>query len=95
MILYGRLAGQDPLIDQSTFSQKDLRLETFSITRWFERLSLPEKIQHALHLQEFSKKYVGTNVLGTVSLHQLIHKWQEYEKQSGTGKYLLDPFKSY
>jgi len=94
IILYGMLSGRDPVIDQGAFSRKDLRLETFSIMRYLENQSLPGMLRHVLQLQSFGKKYTGATIRGIVSLQQLMQDWPAYEKQSGLGKYLLDPFKT-
>lgn len=92
VILYGILSNENPVIDQNLFSQKDLRLETFSIMHWLSNLSLPKLVYHAIQLQDFGQKYTGKEVLGFVGLHQLFNEWPEFEKNSQKHKYLLDPF---
>jgi NADPH:quinone reductase-like Zn-dependent oxidoreductase len=94
IILYGMLPERDPVIDEGVFSRKDLRLETFSIMRYLENQSLPGMLRYVLQLQNFGQKYTGAIIRGIVSLPQLMRDWPDYEKQSGLGKYLLDPFKT-
>jgi NADPH:quinone reductase len=92
IILYGTLSGQPPVIDQQLFYQKDLRLEAFSITNWLREQSFPRMLRYTLKLQHFGRKYGGATIRGVVGLRQLIREWPDYEKQSGQGKFLLNPF---
>jgi len=92
IIVYGRLSGQDPAIDYTLFMQRGLRLETFSMMHWVADRSFAGMLLHALRLQSFCRRHSGARILGTVGLRQLSEEWQDYEKHSGSGKYLLDPF---
>jgi len=92
IVLYGMLSGQSPTIDQGLFSQRNLRLEAFSIMHWIQRQSPLRMLRYMVELQNFSRKYVGATVRGVVGLQQLIRNWPTYERESGRGKYLLNPF---
>lgn len=92
IILYGKLSGQSPIIDQNLFSQKDLHLETFSIMHWLKEQSLLRTLRYIQELQNFGRKYSGVAVRGVIGLRQLLQTWPDYEKPSGQGKYLLNPF---